>query len=208
MFISLNDIYFYENMHDLEKELNHVLDSFKLDHKTDLLISHDEFIKIEDPNHNIITGLLKTVNRRTHHFVDVVNILFQYYLRMSRDHNPYRFIRDISKVLLTRTDVKNFQFCRLISSKEHPAAIFKLIKRPYYIEATDSDITDNIKMISVYSMNQTEIEDYESSLFVPIVFNKAVKSTGNIYITLLYQMMLFVHYYFSFIKGTSAWNNT
>ena len=208
MFVSLTDIYFYEDMHDLEKELNLVLDNFNLDHRTDLLLSHDEFIKVEDAKHNIIAGLIKTVNRRTHHFVDVVNILFQYYLRMGQDIHPYRFIRDISKVLLTKTDVKNFQFCRLLNSDEHPVVIFKLLKKPYYMEASDSDITDNIKMISVYAMNQTDIEDYERQLFVPIVFNKAAKSTGNIYITLLYQMMLFVHYYFSFIKGTSAWNNT
>ena len=207
MFVSLHDIYFYENAHEIEEDLNKVLDSFKLNHKTDSIISHEEFIHIEDANHNIITGLLKTVNKRTHRFVDVINILFQYYLKTSEKINSYKFIRDIAKVFLSRTDVKNFQFCHLLNSDKYPAAIFKMIKRSFYIEIFDSNIIDNIKMVSVYAMNQDEVEEYDKSLFVPIVINKAVKSTGNEYITLLYEMMLFVHYYFSFVKGTSAWNN-
>ena len=56
-------------------------------------------------------------------------------------------------------------------------------------------------------MHQDETEDYDRNLFIPIVVNKAVKTTGNIFISLSYEMMLYVYYYFSFIKGTSAWND-
>lgn len=210
MYIELSDIFFYENTDTIETELNSVLDKYELDkHKNTVLYSAAEFFKIENlEDHSVIASILKTPNKRTHRFVDIVSILFQYFILSNKsDSDSYRFIRDLNKIILTKTDVKNFKYCRLISSEEHPAIVFKLLNRPYFIEAIDSNITDGIKMISVYNMHQDETEDYDRNLFIPIVVNKAVKTTGNIFISLSYEMMLYVYYYFSFIKGTSAWND-
>ena len=199
--------YFSKNLSIIETEINDVLTEYKLDHEDKVIFTDNEFIRIEDSNHKLIVGLLKSPIRRTYRFVDIVNILFQYYLSTNSSvGSSFSFIRDINKIVLTRTDAKNFHYDKLLKEK-NPAVIFHLLNIPFYMEVTDSTIADEIKMITVYHMNQTNIDEYDKSLFVPVVKNKALKSTGEIYISLLYQMMLYTHYYFSFIKGSSAWDN-
>ena len=209
MKMDLSEIFYFDkDTTRIEKEINELLTKYELDHEDKILVTDGEFIRIETVDtHQLVTGLLKSPIRRTYRYIDLVSILFQYYVTSNTSiGNSYSFIRDINKVVLTRTDAKNFHYDKLLKEK-NPAVIFHLLTIPFYMEITDSNIADEIKMVTVYNMNQTNIDEYDKSLFVPVVKNKALKSTGDIYISLLYQMMLYTHYYFSFIKGSSAWDN-
>lgn len=209
MKMDLSEVFYFDkDILRIEGEINELLTKYKLDHEDKILVTDDEFIRIEVADtHQLVTGLLKSPIRRTYRYIDLVSILFQYYVTSNTSiGNSYSFIRDINKVILTRTDAKNFHYERLLKDN-HPAVIFYLLNIPFYMEITDSNIAEDIKMLSVYNMNQTNTDEFDRSLFVPEIKNKAIKSTGDLYISLLYQMMLFVHYYFSFIKGSSAWDN-
>lgn len=206
MIIRLSNIFFYINMKELENNINKILDIHNVDHSGFLLYSDQKSINISDDEGKHFMGIMLSISKKSFHPIDTINILTQFYIRRNTPKHGYHFefIRDCCEAILLKLNIPLFKFEELSVEDDNPCVNFQLYKNKYKIVITNQNANYGINTLKLY-MNIREKSTDEDN-FLPIIKSKPLKIYGNPFIDILYQMILYTHYFVSYIKGNTTWD--
>lgn len=212
MIVNLTDIFFYIDKEDFEKDINGLLDSYHLDHSGFQFYSSDKVLHIYDDEGEICIEMMLSVSKRSYFTIDIVNALTQFYVYKTNDNDDkysYNFIKDCSDIILGKVNLPLFKFKKVYSEKGIddkliPCVSFQLYKNEYKISIIENLNGGDIDIVKVF-VNTKDKPDAEDK-FLPLIKSKPIKIYANPYIDILYQMMLYSHYFIDFVKGNSNWD--
>lgn len=198
LIIDLKNIY-YDNNEAIQIEINNLLDKYKINDDNVILSSLSDKIVINDKKHTI--EVTKS-SKHPYHYIDIIRVLFKYYINKSNDIKTEEFIKDASIPILKYTDLFKFKFIDIdISRKQFPIYKFELNEVLFNMEIDYFD--NNNKEMFILNINVYNTENDTKTLIV----KKIHKKYGHIYFDMLYQSILFIYCLISYIKGNEVWGN-
>lgn len=206
MLVNLRDIFFYLDKKELENSISKLLDTHNVQHGGYHLYNDSKSLNISDDEGKHYMGTMLSNSKRSYYPIDVINILTQFYIRQHPKKRGYcfEFVRDCCDIILVKINLPLFKFEGLYTEGENQCVNFILAKNQYKMTILANTSSNSINTLKVF-INLKEKSTDEDKL-LPIIRSKPLKIYGNPYIDILYQMILYAHYFISYIKGNVTWD--